>query len=372
MSEFAVVTGGAGLVGSHIVDLLLEKGIRVKIVDSLHPQTHPNGKPKWVPKDAEFNQVDVRDLDGLINVVRGASYVFHQASFGGFTAEKSEYFDVNVTGTARLFEAIEVTGTSPRSVVVATSQAIFGELQYLDLETGTVIQPGLRPLKDLQNSIWEHKSPTRKNLVPLPAREDLSCQGITPYALSKIGQEAASIGFGKSLNIPVACIRYGVTYGPRQSLSNPYTGVISIFSNRVRNGKPPLIYEDGSQTRDFVFVRDQALLNVKLALDCNYSTLVINSGTGFGTSMLSLAQLISRQLNGPEPLISKQFRPGDARHFFHSVDRLKSLGHVNATDLETGLEEYYQWLETQPVQEDNFEVSQLELKKAGVLLDFGV
>ena len=363
----AVVTGGAGLIGSHIVDLLLEKGYEVRIIDNLHPQTHQSGKPNWIPHEAQFFQEDVRNLQALEKILTGARFVFHQAAFGGFTSESSEYYDVNVTGTARIFEALENTKTHPESVVVASSQAIFGELEYFSRLTGQAIHPEMRNQNNLESGIWEHLDEKNVPMIPLPAREGISMRGTTPYALSKIGQEGTALGCGRRLGISTACIRYGVTFGPRQSLTNPYTGVISIFSNRLRNNLPPVVYEDGQQTRDFVYVKDQAKLNVGLAESGNFMNLSLNSGTGIQTKMLDLAKLLTERLGGPDPLLSKQYRPGDARHFYHSTELLNALGFENKTTIENGIDEFLNWLETQKIYQDQFEISQSVLSAKGVL-----
>jgi dTDP-L-rhamnose 4-epimerase len=369
--ETAVVTGGAGLIGSHIVDELLQKGYHVKVIDNLHPQTHKHGKPNWIPKEVEFFHEDIRNLDALKTVVKDARFIFHQAAFGGFTSESSEYFDVNVTGTARIFEAIELTKSKPESVIVASSQAIFGELDHLNTETGQVIHPEMRKLSSLKNQIWEHVDEKGIPLIPLPAREDMKMRGITPYALSKIGQEYCALGAGRRLGISTACIRYGVTFGPRQSITNPYTGVISIFANRLKNNLSPIVYEDGEQVRDFVFVKDQAKLNIALAESGNHMNLAINSGTGVKTKIKDLAYQLHHMIGGPAPLLSGQYRPGDARHFFHSTELINSMGFINSTNLNAGIQEFLNWFETQPVEGDSFEESQSILAAKGVLRKIG-
>jgi dTDP-L-rhamnose 4-epimerase len=369
--DIAVVTGGAGLIGSHIVDDLLEKGYHVRVIDNLHPQTHKHGKPNWISKDVEFFHEDVRNLDVLKTVVKDAKYIFHQAAFGGFTSESSEYFDVNVTGTARIFEAIELTRSAPACVIVASSQAIFGELDYLSPETGQVVHPEMRKLINLENQIWEHVDEMGNQLIPLPAREDMKMRGVTPYALSKIGQENCALGTGRKLGISTACIRYGVTFGPRQSITNPYTGVMSIFANRLKNKLAPIVYEDGEQVRDFVYVKDQAKLNIQLAESGKHLNLAINSGTGHKTKMRDLAIRLHEHLGGPAPLLTGQYRPGDARHFFHSTEILNSLGFKNDTKLNDGIEEFLDWFVAQPIEGDMFEESQNILASKGVLRKIG-
>jgi dTDP-L-rhamnose 4-epimerase len=304
-------------------------------------------------------------------VIKDAKYIFHQAAFGGFTSESSEYFDVNVTGTARIFEAIELTRSTPECVVVASSQAIFGELDYFSPETGQMVHPEMRKLINLENQIWEHVDEMGNQLIPLPAREDMKMRGVTPYALSKIGQENCALGTGRKLGISTACIRYGVTFGPRQSITNPYTGVMSIFANRLKNKLSPIVYEDGEQVRDFVYVKDQAKLNIALAESGRHLNLAINSGTGIKTKMKDLADKLHAIVGGPAPLLSGQYRPGDARHFFHSTELMVSMGFRNSTNLNQGIQEFLNWFESQPIEGDTFEESQSILASKGVLRKIG-
>ena len=208
-------------------------------------------------------------------------------------------------------------------------------------------------------------------LIPLPAREDMKMRGVTPYALSKIGQENCALGTGRKLGISTACIRYGVTFGPRQSITNPYTGVMSIFANRLKNKLSPIVYEDGEQVRDFVYVKDQAKLNIALAESGRHLNLAINSGTGIKTKMKDLADKLHAIVGGPAPLLSGQYRPGDARHFFHSTELMVSMGFRNSTNLNQGIQEFLNWFESQPIEGDTFEESQSILASKGVLRKIG-
>ena len=257
----ALVTGGAGLIGSHLVDLLLERGYAVRILDNLDPVTHPAGKPPWVPADAEFVEADVRDAGALWRATVGCDVVFHQAAFGGFAPEPSKMLDVNATGTARVMEAARRCGV--RKVVVASSQAVYGhgEAACPECWGGSA----RRSLEQLAEGRWEPLCPRCGNVATsLKLREASENRPPTPidvpsaYAVSKYAAERLALNLGDEWGLPVVALRYALTYGSRQSLSNPYTGICSIFATRLLNGLPPWIYEDGQQTRDFTYVSDVA------------------------------------------------------------------------------------------------------------------
>jgi dTDP-L-rhamnose 4-epimerase len=344
----ALVTGGAGLIGSHIVDLLLARDTRVRILDNLDPQTHPNGRPDWIPDDAEFVQGDVRDRDILARVLEGVDEVFHQAAFGGFTSEISLYYDVNATGTARIFEVIAERGLDIRKVVAASSQAIYGEGLYLCDEHGRV-QPAMRTLDRLAEGQWEPPCPicgrdVRAALTP----EGVDWNGETPYAVSKLAEERTVIGMGMRLEIPTVALRYAVTFGPRQSVFNPYTGIVSIFSTLLLNGTPAVVYEDGLQTRDFTFVTDIARANLLAMDDDRADGRVFNVGRGQAVTVVELLEQLAAAYDlPPSYTIPGEFRPGDVRHLVHDAAAIRTLGWEPLSTLEDGLEAVAGWIRGQ-------------------------
>ena len=227
---------------------MLERGHDVRILDNLDAQTHPQGRPDWIPADAEFVHGDVRDSDVLARCLADVDEVYHQAAFGGFTTEISTYYDANATGTARIFETIAEQRLDIRKVVAASSQAIYGEGLYR-CPNHDVVQPGMRTLEQFGAQSWEPKCPEcGEDLAPLLTHEDARWNGETPYAVSKLAEERTVIGMGKRLGIPTVALRYAVTFGPRQSVFNPYTGIVSIFSTLLLNDLRPTVYEDGHQT----------------------------------------------------------------------------------------------------------------------------
>lgn len=359
----ALVTGGAGLIGSHLTDLLLSKGWDVTILDNLEPQTHPQGKPAWLHPKAKFIHGSVCNASDWDTALEGVEAVFHQAAFGGFTDEFSKYFEVNVNGTARLFERLAQGRHQVRKVVVASSQAVYAEGAYVD-EKGRMCFPEVRDEESLRQGAWE---PVLNGSVlkAIPTPETKEKKAETPYALSKEFEERLALARGKELGIPVVALRYGVTYGPRQSVFNPYTGVVSIFSTRLLNGLLPVVYEDGRQTRDFVFVKDIARANLFVMEEARADGGVFNVGTGRATAVVDLVKKIGDVLGKKgEPQISGEYRMGDVRHIVLDPSRLKALGFQTQVPLEEGLKEFAAWIGGQPEVRDYFTAAYEKLKQS--------
>jgi dTDP-L-rhamnose 4-epimerase len=364
----ALVTGGAGLIGSHIVDLLLERGREVRILDNLDAQTHPSGRPAWIPRGAEFVEGDVRDRECLGRVLRGVDEIYHQAAFGGFTTEISTYYDANATGTARIFEVISEERLEVRKVVAASSQAIYGEGMYRCPEHGSV-QPAMRSLERLRRCRWEPTCPhcdaeLSATLTPETARWN----GETPYAVSKLAEERTVIGMGNRLAIPTVALRYAVTYGPRQSVFNPYTGIVSIFSTLLLNDVPGVVYEDGSQTRDFTFVDDIARANVLVMDDDRADGRVFNVGRGVPVTVVELIEKLSAAYErSPVYDLPGEFRPGDVRHLVHDATEIRDLGWEARIPLEIGLERVADWIRSQDSLRDYYSGALENLRARGVV-----
>lgn len=338
----ALVTGGAGLIGSHLVDLLLERGHEVAILDNLDPTTHPNGCPPWslaVLDHVPFFQRDVRDPDGVAAACEGADVVFHQAAFGGFSPDTSKVTDVNAVGTARVLDAARHAGVS--KIVVASSQAVYGNGQYACADPQGACGwntedngPAVRTLEQLEAGRWEVECPDCHGpTVPYLLDERDGVDLPSPYALSKFFAERLALTLGAQWGLPVVALRYALTYGPRQSVTNPYTGIASMFSTRLLNGQCPPIYEDGLQTRDFTYVGDVAAANLLVAEDDRANGQVFNVGTGERTTVLEFARSLRAALaatvpgtySGPiEPC--GRYRPADARHTAVDGTKLRALG----------------------------------------------
>jgi dTDP-L-rhamnose 4-epimerase len=363
-----LVTGGAGLIGSHIVDLLLERGQRVRILDNLDEQTHPNGRPAWIPDEAEFVEGDVRDRTLLVRVLDGVDEIYHQAAFGGFTSEISTYYDANTTGTARIFEVIAEHRLPVRKIVAASSQAIYGEGAYECAEHGTV-QPAMRALERLLDRHWEPVCPIcGLDVRPALTPEEARWNGETPYAVSKLAEERTVVGMGKHLGIPTVALRYAVTFGPRQSVFNPYTGIVSIFSTLLLNDVPAVVYEDGLQTRDFAFVRDIARANLLVMEDERADGRVFNVGRGEPVTVVELLEKLAAAY-GREPnyAVPGEFRPGDVRHLVHDASAIRELGWQPETGLLDGLAVTADWIGGQGALDEYYSDALDRLRERGVV-----
>ncbi|MBU1152628.1 NAD-dependent epimerase/dehydratase family protein [bacterium] len=364
----ALVTGGAGLIGSHLVDLLLERGFEVRILDSLVKPTHLKGKPPWIPKEAEFILGDMRKMEDVDKALEGVDYVFHQAAEGGFMPEVSKYVHANCLGTAILLELI-IKKHPVKRLVVASSQAVYGEGKY-SCSTHGPINPNLRAMNQLAKREWEVKCPfCNLDLKPLPTDENSHIGAETTYAITKYTQERLVIGLGKGYDIPTVALRYSVTYGPRQSIFNPYTGVCSIFSTRMLNNLPPIVYEDGYQTRDFIYVRDVAEANLLVAEKDEAIHQVFNVGTGEQTTVLKLIQTLAHKYNLEiKSLMKNEFRPGEVRHLFADNSKLKALGWKPKITIEEGVDRYVEWIKTQSDIKEYFTEAEEQLKKMKVVM----
>jgi dTDP-L-rhamnose 4-epimerase len=364
----ALVTGGAGLIGSHIVDLLLQKGHDVRILDNLAKPTHLKGKPTWIPAEADFMQGDVRSREDLDRALEGIDWVFHQAADGGFTNGISHYFTNNSLPTAVMFELIRDKHPI-KKFVTASSQAVFGEGKYLCKEHGAAY-PKPREVAQLRTKDWEVHCPVCDQPMVATPIDESHVNPLLPYAMSKYMNEILALNLGKLYGIPSVALRYSLTYGPRQSLSNPYTGICSIFSTRIINNKPPIIYEDGKQTRDFVFVEDVARANLVVAEkeEANYQ--VFNVGTGVATTVLDFVSILCRVYQRDvKPELRSEFRPGDFRHLYSDASRLESLGWRPQVSVEEGLRRYAAWIERYGSIEEYFSEAEQNLKKTRVILE---
>jgi dTDP-L-rhamnose 4-epimerase len=329
------VTGGAGFIGSHTVERLLAQGRRVRILDNLELPTHAE-KP-YLPAGAEFQRGDVRRRDDLERALRDVDAVVHLAAAGGFTSDVSRYVEVNALGTASLLEL--AARRRIRKLVYASSVAVYGEGDYACPEHGTV-RPGVRSVAALSRGEWEHACPTcGAALVAVATPEDRATEPRHPYGISKLAGERLVL----ASEVPAVALRFFLTYGPRQSLTNPYTGVVSIFAARLASGQAPLVYEDGRQTRDFVYVEDVARA-VELTLDGAQGG-VMNVGSGVPTAIGDVARRLASAFARPvEPECTGEFRPGEARHLIADASRLRALGWEPRVPFEVGLERTLEWI----------------------------
>ncbi len=368
MAAKALVTGGAGLVGSHIVDELLRKGYDVRVLDNLEPSIHLEGRPPWVPADVEFMHGDVRSDDDVAKALDGVEVIFHQAVYGGFAPELVKMADVNMTGTARIFEVIRTKGLNIRKIVTASSQAVYSEGRYECAEHG-LFYGTTRPIGQMQAGQWEVRCPQcQQPGRSLPISEDAPVKLSNIYALSKHFEERLTVGLGREWGIPAVALRYGLTYGPRQSIFNPYSGICSIFSTRFLNGKAPIIYEDGRQTRDFTFVGDVARANVAV-LDSDAADYgVFNVGTSIGTPVIEFARILGRAYAiDIEPETPGEYRPIDIRHLVLDNTNLRALGWSPTVPVAAGIQRYADWIQSMPRPQEYFTEAEKTLKNLRIV-----
>jgi len=365
----ALVTGGAGLIGSHLVDLLLREGWRVRILDNLEPNTHRKGKPAWVNTEAEFVEGDIRDRATITAALANIDVVFHQAAYGGYMPEISKYVGVNSFATAQLLEVIRDENLPVRKVVVASSQAVYSEGAGLCREEHGLVFPAVRPIEQLRAGDFSVHCPhCDRPTAPAPTPERAPIGGETVYALSKVDQERLVLMWGQQTGIPTVALRYSCTYGPRQSIFNPYTGVIAIFCTRLLNNQPPVLYEDGEQTRDFSFVEDIARANLLAATTDKLDGLPVNVGSKEATSIREIARLVADALNVQiEPLAQGEFRPGEMRHLISDTTRIRAAGYEAQVDLATGIRRYIEWIRGQMDVRDYFASAEKLLRAKGIV-----
>jgi dTDP-L-rhamnose 4-epimerase len=364
----ALVTGGAGLIGSHVTDLLRREGWSVRVLDNLEPQTHRNGKPAWIKDGAEFIEGDVADRDTIASALADIDVVFHQAAYGGYMPEIAKYVRVNSFGTAQMLEIIREQNLPIKKIVVASSQAVYSEGAATCPEHALVF-PDVRPVEQLQLGDWSVYCPIcRAVTTSAPTPERAPVGGETVYGLTKVDQEKLALLWGKQIGIPTVALRYSCTYGPRQSIFNPYTGVIAIFCTRLLNNLPPVLYEDGEQTRDFSFVEDIARANLLAAESDKLDGFPVNVGSGEGVSIRTVAEQISDALGiHIAPEVNGEFRPGEMRHLTSGTERIRAAGYALQVDLATGIRRYLDWIRQQADVRDYFSEAANILRSKGIV-----
>src|SRR6266404_4070242 len=364
----ALVTGGAGLIGSHIADLLIREGWSVRILDNLEPQTHRKGKPAWIPPEAHFVEADIRDRSALTAILKDIDIVFHQAAYGGYMPEIAKFVSVNSFGTAQMLEIIRDEKLPVKKVIVASSQAVYPEGAAQCARHGLVF-PAVRPVEQLKRGDFSVHCPhCGFETASVPTVEETPITGESVYAITKVDQERLVLTWGRQTGIPTVALRYSCTYGPRQSIFNPYTGVIAIFCTRLLNNLPPVLYEDGEQTRDFCFVEDIARANLLAAETDKLDGLPVNVGSSRGTSIREIADRVSDALKiNIEPEARGEFRPGEMRHLTTDATRVRAAGYEPHVDLATGIARYLDWIRSQFSVRDYFSEAATILRNKGIV-----
>jgi dTDP-L-rhamnose 4-epimerase len=368
----ALVTGGAGLIGSHVADLLVREGWKVRILDNLEPQTHRRGKPAWISGKLEFVEGDLRERNTMTAALDQIDVIFHQAAYGGYMPEITKYVHVNSLGTAQMLELIREKNLPIQKIIVASSQAVYSEGAGICPTHGLVF-PKVRPLEQLRAGDWSVRCPICNAITTsAPTPENAPVGGETVYGLTKVDQEKLVLLWGRQTGIPTVALRYSCTYGPRQSIFNPYTGVIAIFCTRLLNDLPPVFYEDGEQTRDFSFVEDIARANLLAAETDKLDGLPVNVGSGRGVPIREIADRISDALDiHIPPEVNGEFRPGEMRHLTSDTTQARAAGYEPRVDLATGLARYLDWIRAQSDVRDYFNEASTILRDKGIVHKVG-
>jgi dTDP-L-rhamnose 4-epimerase len=389
-----LVTGGAGFIGSHTVDALLQRGHKVRVLDALQARVHPTGWPCHLAADAERVVGDVRSSDTMLRALAGVDAVLHLAAYQDYMPDFSTFLDVNARGTALLFELIVANPIlRVAKVVVASSQAVAGEARYacrrclgVDrvpslaeqcdepelaapfLADPRCVQPPLRSLEQLQHSEWEHLCPVCEGAIePLLMKEGLAGPS-TAYGISKYAAERLSMELAPRHGIATAAMRYTYVQGSRNAWQNAYSGLLRRLALAYIAGVEPTLYEDGQQLRDFVNVADVAAANV-LVLERNEAAhKVYNVGGGRPVRVVDIARLVAQEFGAAAPTASGDvFRVGDTRHTVSDISRLRTLGWRPRVPVESSVREYVQWLEEQKPDPQRLAEAEAAMARMGVI-----
>ncbi len=367
-----LITGGAGFIGSHLTDYLIEQGYWVRVMDNLHLQIHAEGKlPNYFNKQAEFVRGDVTNRADWLKVLKDIDLVVHFAAavgVGQSMYQIERYIKANCLGTALLLDILVNSKHTVKKMIVAASMSSFGEGMYRCPKCSFIQQPDLRKASDMKKGIWEPLcSKCQTQLKAIPTDETAKLQSPSVYAITKKCQEELFLSIGKAYRIPAVSLRFFNAYGPRQSLSNPYNGVAAIFLSRVKNGKPPLINEDGNQTRDFVHIKD-IVRAIILCMDKDQADYqMFNVGSGVPTTINEVAQIVlNLYRSNLKPEITGKFRTFDVRHCFADISKLKKLvGWKPEISFKEGMKEVFTWSKNE-VAVDLVEKAMQELEEKGL------
>lgn len=362
-----LVTGGAGFIGSHTVDALLARGHDVRVLDSLEPPVHAGRRPDYLPAGVELIVGSVTDRAVFAHALEGVEAVFHFAAYQDYLTDFSRFFLTNSVGTALLYELI-VTGRLPiRKVVVASSQAVYGEGAHVCPAHG-MQHPDQRPAEQLERHDWEIRCPVCGERTKPTWTSEAVVRPHNSYGLSKRDQEEIALQLGRRYGIPSVALRYSIVQGPRQSFRNTYSGALRAFAVRALAGKSPVLFEDGLQVRDYVSVQDVVRANLLVFEEARADGRAFNVGGNRRVTVWELAGLVVRSAGvSVAPEIPGLYRVGDTRHIFSDVSPLADLGWSPLVEQATMVDEYLHWASRQPDLHDTYEEAQARMKALGAL-----
>jgi dTDP-L-rhamnose 4-epimerase len=363
-----LVTGGAGFIGSHIVDRFLKDGFQVRVLDSLDRKIHPGGQASYLPAGVEFVQGDVTNRETWLAALKGVEVVSHQAAYQDYMPDFSRFLQVNAVGTSLLYELIVQEKLKLKKIVVASSQAVYGEGQY-SCDVHGFFQPVPRSQEQLTRGQWEVSCHVCGQNAKAKLLQENYTNPFNQYAVSKLAQEKIALGLGWLHGIPTVALRYSITQGPRQSLFNQYSGICRIFVGRALRGESLVVYEDGLQTRDFVHIDDVVEANMRVLESENANFQAFNVGSGKATTVLEYADLVRKKLSSQIELdFTGEYRRGDNRHSVSNVDKLSGLGWRPKRNLETILDDFLAWVESIGGIPSQIEDAYAAMKRAGVVV----
>ena len=363
-----LITGGAGFIGSHLVDRFLSDGFRVRVLDSLDPKVHPNGRPEYLPSRVEFVHGSVTDKETLGHALKDVDVVSHQAAYQDYMPDFCRFLHVNAVGTALIYELILQHRLPVKKVIVASSQAVYGEGQYKCEQHGFYL-PQPRSQQQLATKVWDVECQRcGRAALPCLLREEHT-NPFNQYAVSKLAAEKTAIGLGWLHGIPTVALRYSITQGARQSLYNHYSGVCRIFFSRAMSELPLTIYEDGEQTRDFVHVQDVVDANMLVLEREDVNFQAFNVGSGIPMSVLEYAHGVLEKLSSSVSLcVPGEYRRGDNRHSVSSIEKLCRFGWRPRRGMSKILDDFLEWIESSGGIPSRIQDAYSEMRQAGVVL----
>ncbi|MBL6592151.1 MAG: NAD-dependent epimerase/dehydratase family protein [Flavobacteriaceae bacterium] len=363
----ALVIGGAGFIGSHTVDALIEKGFEVRILDKLLKPVHTKGVPKYLNSKAEFILGDICDYEILESALKDVNVVFNFAAYQDYLPYFSNFFQTNCAGNALIYEIAVKNKLKIDKIIVASSQFVNGEGAYEDIDNNLVF-PNMRDERNLKKGIWSHIDSNGNKLSWRKTSESHS-NPPNQYAISKYAQEMMSLNFGKRYEIPTTTLRYSIVQGERQSFYNTYSGALRIFSMFYNFGKPPIIYEDGNMIRDFVNIHDVVDANMMVLEnpDSNFNT--YNVGGGKEITIKDFCKIVAKVFKKEDlPLnIPNLYRFGDTRHAFSDISKIRDLGWEPKRSTDFSVQSYYDYMINSDIDESILEESINTMKKLNVV-----
>lgn len=363
--DLVLITGGAGFIGSHTVDLFIKKGYRVRILDNLI--NHNNRWPRYVNKKALKCEGDVRNIKDWEKVLKGVKYVIHLAATMDYHLEFSNFFQTNTVGTANLYEVIVAKSLPIKKIVIASTQFVYGYGRWKCKSHGIVHTVGVSE-KNKKQGQWDPICPICGREISYQKNTEDHVDPFNQYAISKYTQELIGLRLGKIHSIPTTALRYSIVHGARQSVTNLYSGALRVFALQIQNNQKILLFEDGKMLRDFVSVKDVARANYLTAIKSESNYEAYNVGGGVPYSIMELAKMIAKELNKKLKFELGSFRHGDIRHAVSDISKIAKIGWKPKINEIENIREFLTWLNLHNVSAKSVDNVFEEMKNKGILL----